>query len=396
MKTNRRTLLCVVATSALALASAAHAQDTPGVDAKSITLGQMNSTTGPLAAYGIPLRSGAEAFVKSVNAKGGINGRQINLIAEDNAFSTPQSLAITRKMVSNDHIFALINSNGNVQVAATIPYVLEQSNTPIFGSYGGIVEWFTPPRKGLFGLQVLYEDMARVLGRWVAKDGMKNVVVVHIEGATFAKAAKATEPAYKAAAAAGAIDFMPVKLPTSDYAPIALQIIQKKPDALIVMQTEGEFLALAKELANQGAKIPVYAWAPVVTQQAIERGGANVEGVKAVSWTPSPLSDKPAIKEYREALAKYVPSEKPDFISLFAYAQTKVLTQAFAQAKEPLTRDSFYNALYAMKSYDSGILPPVTFSPERHLGVTALIPMEIRKGAWVEKGSPIDSSNPAW
>src|SRR5690606_30943327 len=100
--------------------------------------------------YGVPLRDGADAYVKMVNAKGGVNGRQINLVAEDNAFSTPQAIAVTRKMVSSDKIFALINSNGNAQVAATIPYLLEQQKTPIFGPYGGLTDWFAPPRKGLF------------------------------------------------------------------------------------------------------------------------------------------------------------------------------------------------------------------------------------------------------
>ncbi|QHE84865.1 ABC transporter substrate-binding protein [Hydrogenophaga sp. BPS33] len=393
MKTIFRPVLLSAAASLLSFAHLVQAQETPGVTAQSLTIGQMNSTTGPLAIYGVPLRDGADAYVKMVNAKGGVNGRQIKLVAEDNAFSTPQAIAVTRKMVSSDKIFALINSNGNAQVAATLPYLLEQQKTPIFGPYGGLTEWFSPPRKGLFGMQVLYEDMAKVLGQWAAKEGRKKVIVVHIEGATFAKAAAAAEPAFKNASAGASIEMLGVKLPTQDYTPIALQIMQKKPDAIIAMQTEAEFAALARELANQGVKLPVYAWAPIVTQKTIERGGPAVNGVKAISWTRSPFGDSPAIKEYRAALEKYVPGAQPDFVSLFSYGQTKLFLQAVSQVQGPLTHDSFYNALYKFRNHDGGIFPPVTFSPDRHLGLTSVLQMEIKNGAWVDSNIVMDAAD---
>lgn len=372
------------------------AQDARGVTAQTIKLGQMVAVTGPLASYGVPIRAGTVAYLGAANSRGGVNGRKLELVSEDNAFSTPQSLAITRKMVADGGVFALINSMGNVQVNAVIPYLLEQEKIPILGSYGGIVEWFSPARPGLFGLQVLYEDIAGALGRWAAKDGHKKVLAVHIEGASFAKAAKAVEPAFKTIAAQGSVDFIPVKLPTQDYAPVALQIMQKKPDAIIAMQTEGEFIALARELKNQGSTIPIYVWGPVVTQKALELGAAYIEGIKAFSWTASPLSNAPGIAEYRAALQKYAPSEKPDFISLFIYAETKVIVEALSRIKGPFTYEAFSQALYSLKNFETGILPPVTFAPGRHQGVTSLIPLQVKQGVWVDAGPAIDATNLTW
>jgi ABC-type branched-subunit amino acid transport system substrate-binding protein len=378
------------------LGMSAQAQQTRGVSTSSIKLGQVVATTGPVAIYGVPIRAGTQAYLGLVNDRGGVNGRKIELLSEDSAFSTPQSLAIARRYMSDDGIFALINSMGTAQVSALIPYLVEQEKTPIFGTYGGAVEWFNPAKEGLFGLQVLYEDLAGALGRWSAKEGHKNIMAVHIEGASFAKAAKAVEPMVKAASPQGTVDFLPVKLPTQDYAPIILQIAQKRPDAIVAMLIESEFVTFMRELRNQGVKVPVYAWGPVVTLRTLQNGGTNMEGLKAFSWTKAPMSSAPAVAEYRQALQKYAPAEKPDFVSLFNFAQTKVFVEALSRVKGPLTQASFYQALYSLKNYDSGILPPVTFSPTRHQGLTSLVPLQVRNGEWVELGGMIDTSDPKW
>ena len=394
---NRRSVLKAGLAGATIATTGLHAlaQDAKGVNARTIKLGQMVALTGPVANYGVPIRAGTQAYLNMVNDRGGVNGRKIELLSEDNAFSTPQSLALARKFASAG-LFALINSMGTAQVTAVLPVLAVQEKIPVYGTYGGAVEWFSPPRPGVFGLQVLYEDVAGALGRWTAKEGHKNILAVHIEGASFTKAAKAVEPAVKTASPQAKVDFLPVKLPTQDYSPVVLQVAQKKPDAIIAMLTETEFLTFTRELKNQGVKVPVYAWGPVVTQKTLEIGGANVDGVKAFSWTRSPLSKTPAINEYREALQKHAPTEKPDFISLFNFAQTKVFVEALSRVKGPLTHDNFYQAMYSLKDYDSGIFPPVTFSATRHQGLTALQPVQVRNGEWVEIGAMIDTANPTW
>lgn len=396
----RRTALqgSIGAIALAATGQSANAQDSKaiGVNAQTIRLGQMVALTGAVANYGIPIKAGTSAYLSLVNSKGGVNGRKIELISEDNAFSTPQSLTISRRLAAGEGIFALINSMGTAQINAVIPYLLDQEKTPIFGTYGGAVEWFNPSRPGLFGLQVLYEDLAGALGRWTAKDGFKKVVAVHIEGATFAKAAKAVEPAFKAVTPGGTVELLPVKLPTQDHAPIALQIIQSKPDAIIGMLTETEFVSLARALKSQGSTIPIYAWGPVVTLKALELGGASMDGVKAFSWTASPQSDGPAVVEYRAAMQKYAPQEKIDFVSLFNFGQTKIFVEALSRVKGPLTRESFYTAIESMKGYDSGIFPPVNFAPDRHQGLSQLIPLQVKSGGWSAIGAPIDTANQNW
>lgn len=371
------------------------AQNAKGVTDKEIRLGIMSAMTGPVAAYGIAMQAGTGALFNLVNDRGGVNGRKINLVGEDDAMSTPMAIGVARKMVSGDGIFALVNSGGTPQIDALRPYLIDQNNVSIYGSYGGLLDWYAPPKKGLYGIPVVAEDQARTLGRLAAKEGRKKLLVLHIEAASFERGAKEVETGYRSFSSIGTVELLGVKLPTTDYAPIVIKISQIKPDALVVMVQENETVLLAKELQNQNIKVPMYAWTPSVSLKVLELGGSAVEGLKAVSWTASPTDDTPSVREYRAALAKYFPSEKPDFVSLYTFGASKVFAEALSRMKGPITSEELQKAMYSLKSFETGILPPVTFSPERHLGSSALYPAEVVKGKW-QMGPPLDSLNLKW
>ncbi len=391
LKTMTRALLA--ATLLAAAATPALAQSAKGVSPKEIRLGIMSATTGPVAAYGIAMHAGTASYLNMVNEKGGINGRKIGLVGEDSQMSTPVAMTVARKMTAGDGIFALLNSGGTPQMDALRPYLIQQNGVPIFGPYGGLTDWYAPSQNGLYGLPVTAEDQARTLGRWLARDGRKKIVVLHIEAASFVKGAKEVETGYRSVVTNGSVELMGVKLPTTDYAPVVIKLKQIQPDALVVMVQEGETVLLAKELQNQNLKLPLYAWTPSVSLKLIELGGPAVEGMKAVSWTASPTDDTPAVREYRAALAKYFPNQKPDFVSLYTWGSTKVFVEALSRMKGPVTTDELQKALYSLKSYQTGVLAPVTFSAQRHLGTSALYPAEVVGGQW-RMGPPIDINAP--
>ena len=102
-------------------------------------------------------------------------------------------------------------------------------------------------------------------------------------------------------------------------------------------------------------------------------------------------SDTPAVKEYRDALAKYFPNEKPDYFSMISFALTKITVEAIRRIDGPVNRQTLVSALHSMRNYDTGIIPPVSYSPERHLGATTLQRVVVQGGQWVAVGGPIES-----
>ena len=377
------TALVLTTTSALA-------QQGPGVTDKEIRLGAWIPLTGPLAAYGVPYRAGLDAYLNMVNDRGGINGRKINLIIEDNAYNPQRTVAAARKMISRDEVLAIGMPFGNISAAA-FDYVLDEANVPMINTWGSSLDWYTPTKPNLFGSMVLYEKQARTIGRWAAKDGLKSLIVVHSAVTAFLNVASEVLPGAKSVAEDVKVELFPTKFGTTDYGPIALELTKKNPEGVVFIMAQGEVIAAIKEMRQQGYKGAFYTYSPSVANSVIELAGPAMEGTKAIGLTVPINVDTPAVKEYREALAKYVPGEKPDYVSFISFALAKITLEAIRTVEGPINRPSLIKSLQSMKNYDSGILPPVSYTAERHLGVQDVQRVIAKGGEWVVVGSPVNS-----
>ena len=390
----RRALLIGTILSATALTlgiGSASAQQGPGVTDKEIKLGTWMPLTGPIAAYGVPQRAGIESYLKMINDRGGIKGRKFELVVEDNAFNPQRTLSAARKLITRDEVLALVVPNGTSQSAATFDYVLGEAKVPLLNPYAGAADWYTPPRANLFGALVLYENQARALGRWIGKEGQKNVVVVHSALAAFENVAVNVAPGLKSVRADGSVELFPTKFDTQDYGPIALEIARKKPDAVVYILAQPEIIRIAKEFHAQGLKVAQYTYSPSVANSMLDLGGPALEGIRSVSYTIPVTADTPAMKEYRDALAKYFPSEKPDYVSLTGFALTKIVVEAINRINGPINRQSLARSMESLKNYDTGIIPSISYGPDRHLGATVVQRVVAQGGKWASVGTPIDT-----
>ena len=388
--TKRALLRKALACSALLLAaSAAIAQQGPGVTDKEIRLGTWIPLTGPLAAYGVPFRAGVEAYINSVNDKGGIKGRKIVLIVEDNAYNPQRTVAAARKLVSRDEVLAIGMPFGAVSASA-FDYVLGEAKVPMINTYGSALEWFNPAKENLFGAMPLYENQARSIGRWMVKDGAKSVAVIHSALAGFVNVAAQVEPGVRSASPSVKVEMVPTKFGTTDYGPIALDLAKKNPDAVALIMAQGEVIAAAKELRQQGYKGTFYTYSPSVANSVLELGGPALEGAKAIGLTVPVNADTPVLRQYRESLAKYSPGEKPDYVSLIGYALTMATVEGLRRIDGPINRPNLIKALYSIRDYDTGIFPPISYAPDRHLGVTRIQRMVAKNGQWIVVGTPVE------
>ena len=108
-----------IAAGSLALgAGNAIAQPSPGVTDTEIKIGAYLPLSGPIASYGIPLLAGMQAAINTANEAGGVKGRKFNLVAEDNKFNPQATVAIARKLITRDEIFAFVAPMGTPSTAA--------------------------------------------------------------------------------------------------------------------------------------------------------------------------------------------------------------------------------------------------------------------------------------
>lgn len=364
--------------------------EAPGVSPTEIKLGSWTALTGNLAVYGVPGVAGLTAYYNHINDQGGVKGRKIRLLTEDNQYNSQQTVTAARKLVGSDSVFAIQGAFGTGPGTAALPY-LTQESVPYVLPFASDLKWFVPPRPLIIGAQVPFEDQCWVIGRWAAQDGFKNILVLHSAVTQFEAAARAAEPGVRSVSSTAKIEFMPVKFGTTDFAPIALEVRRKSPDALMFIGAVGELAAFTKEVRQQGIQTQIFSYAGAVNKELVVMAGNAAEGLRSVFYTLPLDSDAPAVQEYRQLLAKYVPKEEPDYVSLFTFALAKIMVEAFKQADEPLTREGLIKAFYKVKDFDTGIIGKVSFAPDRHLGTRSVLPMELKNGKWMKVGDFIEA-----
>src|SRR5262245_56036597 len=123
----------VLAASMLMLTPAA-AED--GVAADSVTFGQAAVLEGPAAALGQGMRAGISAAFDEINKKGGVNGRKLKLVSVDDGYEPDRSIAMTKKLIEEDKVFALIGPVGTPTAAAAQP-IATAAKVPFVGAFTG-------------------------------------------------------------------------------------------------------------------------------------------------------------------------------------------------------------------------------------------------------------------
>jgi branched-chain amino acid transport system substrate-binding protein len=356
-----------------------------------IKLGGWFPLTGPVAASGIPQKEGVTAAFAKINAEGGINGRKVEFIARDNAFDPQQTIQAARQLVGSDKVVAIVGANGTATTAAAFPYVLNQAKVPIVNPYGGAADWYSPAKPLLYGYQTLYEEQAAAIGAWAVENGAKHIVVVRSDPAAFENVAKHVAPAAKAADPSVQVDEVVTKFQSSDYSPIVGQVKSKKPDAVVLILAFPEAAAYLKQAKLQGLTVPAYGYGPTSDEGLIKLGGDAANGFHAVSFTKPALDPSPAMEQYRAALKQYAPKEQPSSNSAASYAGAMAFAEVLKSIKGDVTSQSISEALAAQKTVDTGMLPPLSWSKDAHLGTNQLQRVEVQDGKFVAQGEFVDA-----
>jgi len=351
-----------------------------------IKLGAWMPLTGPVAASGVPQKTGTEVYFKMLNDKGGINGRKVQWIVKDNAFDPQQTVQVARRLIGQDKVTAIVNANGTAQSEAAFPFVLNQSKVPILNPLGGHAGWYKEPRPMLFGVQTLYEDQAAAAAAWAVEEGARKLLVIHSDPAAFVNVAKQVEPAAKKTDPGATADLLSVKFQSTDYSPVVSQVKAKKPDAVVLILASPEAAAYLKEAKQQGVRVPAYGYAPPASAATVTLAGDAAEGFNAVQLVKSPDDPDPAVKEFRDAMAKYAPGQPTDFIALWGWMHAKVFAEIAKTIEGPVTGQSLVKAYEQADSVDVGLAPVMSFTADKHLGTRQVQKVTVKDGTWVSVG----------
>jgi branched-chain amino acid transport system substrate-binding protein len=182
----RKGALLATVLFALAAATAAVADDTPGVTATEIKIGNTDAYSGPASAYSVIAKL-ESAFFKMVNDQGGVAGREINFISLDDGYSPPKTLEQVRRLIEQDRVALLFNTTGAACNSAIQKYVNQKRVPHLFLGTGADKFGDYQHYPWTMGFQPSYRTEAQIYAKYILKEKPKAKIAILYQNDDFGK-----------------------------------------------------------------------------------------------------------------------------------------------------------------------------------------------------------------
>jgi len=359
----------------------------PGVTESEILIGTSLALGGHAGYLGTQTLRGAMSYLNRINEQGGVHGRKIRVIAYDDEYDPPRCVANTQKLIIKDKVFALFCYVGTPTTVKIIPLV-EEAKIPLIGMFTGANALRDPFHRYVINVRASYYQETGAAVKHLIEDlGIRRVAVFYQYDAYGFDGLKGTELALKEYGLAPVATGSYVR-GTLDVEEGLQKIVDSNAEAVVMIGTYdpcAKFIKLAK---GRGFDPLFYNVSFVGGDELARKLGRQSEGILVSQVVPSPESPESrnlllGAREYCNLLKQYYPEDKPNFVGLEGYINTKVLVEGLRRAGRDLTREGFIKALESIHNYSLGIANPLSFSSDDHQGLERVYFTRIQDGELV-------------
>ena len=361
MTTRRRAITSTIALAGASIAWPGFAQ-TDSV----IVLGQSAPLTGPAAQLGIQFRDGAKLYFNQVNAKGGINGRTIELRTLDDGYEPVKTVENTKKFL-DDEVFALFGYIGTPTSVAALP-LATAAKTPFFAPFTGAQVLREPFNRYAIHIRASYFDETAAIVRQAAAVAIKKFSVFYQNDAYGKAGLEGVERALKTLSLP-MTSLGTVERNSVDVKKAVADILAKQPEAIVQIGAYKSCAAFIREARAAGFGGTFYNVSFVGTQALLTELGKEARGVVVSQVMPYPYSPStPIAGEFLEALKAASVTNKDltaNYSSMEGFVAAKVFAEALRRAGRSATRESFITAVESMQNFQMGGFS-VNFGSNQH------------------------------
>jgi len=315
----------------------------PGASDTEIKIGNTNPYSGPASAYGTIGRTIA-AFFNKINAEGGINGRKINFISYDDAYSPPKTVEQARKLVESDEVLLIFQSLGTPSNTAIQKYMNVKKVPQLFVSTGA-TKWGDPKHfPWTMGWQPNYQSESRIYAKYLIDNRPNARIGILYQNDDYGKDYLK-----------GFKDGLGGKLTIVSEQPyettdptVDSQIINLKASGADVVFN----ITTPKFAAQAIKKIAEIGWKPLHLLNNVSQsvGGVlkpagleNAKGILSTAYMKDPTdrtwTNDPGYKEWAAFMDKYFPDgDRSSSFTVYGYLVSQTLVQVLKQAGNNLTR----------------------------------------------------------
>jgi branched-chain amino acid transport system substrate-binding protein len=356
-------LIAVVLTGLTAAPAFAQKKYDAGASDSEIKIGNIMPYSGPASAYGVIGKTEA-AYFNKIDAEGGINGRKLNFISYDDAYSPPKTVEQARKLVESDEVLLVFNPLGTPSNTAIQKYMNAKKVPQLFVATGA-TKWNDPQHfPWTMGFQPSYQSEGRVYARYLLDNHPNGKIAILFQNDDYGKDyVKGLKDGL-----AGKLQIV-AELPYEAADPtIDSQMVSLKASGADVFfnVTTPKFAAQAiKKAAEIG-------WKPLhlLNNVSASIGGVlkpagleNAKGALTASYLKEPTDptwkDDAAFKEWSAFMEKYYPDgDRTNGFTVYGYVLSQALIQVLRQCGDDLTRENVMKQAANLKNLQIGMLLP--------------------------------------
>ena len=370
-----RAAFAAIATAAALCAPAA------SFAADSVKIGYTGPLSGSLSLLGQGVRDGIDVYVQYINDQGGVNGHKIEFIAEDDGYEPMRTLAAAKKLSEQDNVIALVSPAGTPNVTAMIGYSQERK-MPIIAPYAFSHALTAPTKRYVFTTLPEVRLQADVLGGYIVNQLKQTKIAAIYQNDDFGQDAVAglDERLKKSNIAL-------IKLPfdrgSTNFSGVVAQAREAGAEDVVFLGIPRDAALVMKEANKMGWKPQFSGHSALGDPQTFTLAGAPlVEGAIAVAVMEPLDSKKPQVAEFIARQNKYLPKTSPTTYSMHGYNAAELFVEALKRVQGEPTGDKIVAALESIKGFDTGLMGPITFSPDQHAGSQSVSFMRAKDGKW--------------
>jgi branched-chain amino acid transport system substrate-binding protein len=357
---SRKATLALLASGIFAVA--AHAQQ-QGVSANEILLGEVEPLTGPPALLGIAYNVGTKIAIAEANAAGGVDGRKLRLITEDDGYVPTRTIQAVRKFIDVDKIFAFTSLSGSGQGLAVLP-IIAKAGIPAMASIAPVTGLYEPPQKSVFVIGQSYEEGMYQLVRYLATKNPGKKWGILTQDDDYGVALRTGFSRAQKEFGLNVVSEGEYKKGQQDFSSEMLRVRSAGAEVFMAGGVIGENVAMVKELEKLNAKPVIGMFWPGRVTATLKLMGPASEGIYAVDYVdPDNSATIAAFTERAKTLVSEAEVKAMNRYTLAGYASTKVLIEAMRRCGKNLTWVCTIAELEKTKTFESGVMGPISFGP---------------------------------
>ncbi|HEY3848839.1 MAG TPA: ABC transporter substrate-binding protein [Acetobacteraceae bacterium] len=377
-------LLAAVAMLGALAVSATAADSVRGVTDNEIVIGTYTDLSGVTAMWGVNNTNAWRMVFDDVNAAGGINGRKIRYIVEDNQYQVPRSVQAANKLINRDGVFMMVANGGTPMNNATMPDQLAKGVPNVF-PLTSARSMYEPLHHLKFGLAASYYDQMRAgIKAFIAEHHNKTICAMSQDSDFGRDVTDGVRDQLKAMNMTLAAETMH-KSTDTDFSASVAKLRDANCDLIALGTITRDTVQIVAAVRKVGWNVDMIGQAASYDEAVAEAPGGVTEGF--YSMTPvlfvAASDTRPEVTAFAERYKKEFGKE-PNFAAQLGYTAAQLVVLALKNAGKDLNTDTFVAGMESIKDWhDIFGSPPMSFSPTKHQGSNESFMCVVKNGHWV-------------